>query len=311
MASRGPVFNIQRFSIHDGPGIRTTVFLQGCAMGCFWCHNPEGRGAGPQLLYNPDRCISCGECVKVCPTGAHTLQEGLHLFDRGRCEINGACVAVCASGALELTSKAMSVEEVMQEVDRDQAFYDHSGGGVTLSGGEPSLGGGFALELLRACKERGYRTAIETCGYVPWRALESLIPHLDLVMMDLKAMTPELHEEATGRSNETILENARRLARTSMPILFRTPVVPTVNDSSEEFGKIARFVASLVEERRRAGSDSSPIQLQLLRFHKLASDKYRRLGLDYRAAVIDSPTPETMARLQSVAREAGIDAQCQ
>ena len=212
MRTSGLVFNIQRFSIHDGPGIRTSVFLKGCPLRCFWCHNPEGRHLRPEVRYSPSRCIACGACVEACPNHAHTIHEGVHHFSRSLCHGHGACIEVCYSGALESSGRVMTVDEVMEEVLRDRPFYESSDGGVTLTGGEPSLQDDFTLGILSRCKEKGIHTAIETCGEAPWHALESLLPYTDLVMMDIKAITPEKHLEVTGRTNDRILANARALA---------------------------------------------------------------------------------------------------
>jgi pyruvate formate lyase activating enzyme len=305
----GLIFHIQRFSIHDGPGIRTTVFLKGCAMGCFWCHNPEGRHPFREVLYAADRCIACGECVRVCPTQAHEMREGSHVFLRDRCRTSGHCVDVCCSGALEMNGILMSPEDVVREVLADRRFYENSGGGVTLSGGEPGLHTEFARSILDGCKAAGIHTAIETCGYCSWSALETLLPATDLVMMDVKVMTPESHAEATGNSNDRILANARLLALTGKPLIFRTPVVPTVNDSTEEFRKIVAFIRSLIDLRNTNGCPpGATVSYELLAFHKLASDKYANLGMDYRAAHLHPPSREQMQTLLHIAASAGVDA---
>jgi len=305
--SKDLVFHIQRFSIHDGPGIRTTVFLKGCAMQCFWCHNPEGRHPYRELQYYASRCIACGECVRVCPSNAHELSQGVHTFFRERCTTNGACVDVCCSGALEMNGREMSVEEVLDEILQDKPFYTSSGGGVTLSGGEPGLSAKLSKDILSRCKEEGVATAIETCGYCSAEALKALVPVTDLFMMDLKLMTPERHAEATGNSNERILENARMLARTDRPLIFRTPIVPSVNDVTEEFAGIVGFIRELMALRHAQGSASS-ITYELLAFHKLGSDKYLSLGMEYTASHLEPPTKEVMHGLLAIARDAGVDA---
>jgi pyruvate formate lyase activating enzyme len=304
------VFNIQRFSLHDGPGIRTTVFLKGCTMQCFWCHNPEGQHPAPELRYFPDRCIACGDCVAACPKHAHELKDGVHLFHRDQCNVSGNCVETCFSRALQLEGQRMSVQEVMDEILTDKPFYDSSGGGITLSGGEPSLSHEFAQEILRRCKNSGLHTAIETCGDCTWSSLEALLPFSDLIMMDLKHIDPVRHKEATRQSNERILDNARRLAVTDKPIVFRTPIVPTVNDSAAEIEAIASFIHALLELRKKNGhadGKESTITYEILPFHKLASGKYLSLGLEYKAAAIDPPSKEKLTELAEAARRKGVE----
>ena len=302
MTVSGTVFHIQRFSLHDGPGIRTTVFLQGCALECFWCHNPEGRSARPELRFFPDRCIACGACTGACPSGAHALRDGVHLFSRTLCRGTGACAGACFSGALQMTGRRMTVDEVMREVAADRPFYDSSGGGVTLSGGEPTLHRTFAHALLAVCREAGMHTALQTCGQSPWRALAPLLELADLVMMDIKLLPSDRHRAATGKGNEQILANARRVARAARGVVFRTPVVPGVNDTLEDIGLIAAFVGELAAAR------GTPIRYELMPFHGLARDKYESLGLEYRAAGITPPSPGRMRELLEAARLPGVDA---
>lgn len=309
MSTHNVVFNIQRFSLHDGPGIRTTVFLKGCTMQCFWCHNPEGQHPAPELRYYADRCIACGNCVSACPHHAHELNDGIHTFIRERCELSGRCVATCAPRALELEGRRMTVEEVMAEILADKLFYELSGGGVTLSGGEPALSRDFARDILRQCKEHGLHTAVETCGEAPWDALEELLPFTDLVMMDLKLVDEAKHRAATRQSNGRILENARRLAASSTPVIFRTPIVPSVNDSVEDISAIANFVRELKEQRSRNGGANgatAAVTYEIMPFHRLAAGKYASLGREYPAAAIDPPARSKMAELAEAARRQGI-----
>jgi pyruvate formate lyase activating enzyme len=309
MSETGAVFHIQRFSIHDGPGIRTTVFLKGCSLHCFWCHNPEGRRPSPEIQYFANRCIACGACVTACPNSAHELHDGLHVFHLDRCRVNGACVETCYPQALQLSGRMMTVEQVVEEVLADRAFYESSGGGVTLSGGEPALSGDFARRLLEECKREGLHTALETCGEYPWHFLELLLPVTDLIIMDIKLMSGERHREATGRTNDRILSNARLLAQTGKPMIMRTPIVPGVNDSEEDVRQVASFVRELCELRKTNGTaDIHPIVYELLAFHRLASDKYTSLGLEYEASAIQPPTRERMSVLANVAKGCGINA---
>jgi pyruvate formate lyase activating enzyme len=221
--------------------------------------------------------------------------DGVHSYDRLRCLVCGSCVAQCAAEALEMTGKEMTVEQVMADVRADAAFYTNSGGGITISGGEPLLQGEFTAALLSCCAQEGIHTAIETSAIFHWEDLEYLLAFTDLVMMDIKHMDDNKHRAATGVSNQRILANARKLSQTNKPILFHTPVIPGVNDSPEEIGAIAAFVRSLLELRRWAYPDQpAPISLVLLPFHRLAGDKYRSLNLEYRAGQLEMPSKEKM-----------------
>ncbi len=304
----GLIFDIQRFSVHDGPGIRTTVFLKGCSLRCFWCHNPEGLRMTPEVQFLPNRCIACGACVVACEHGGQHLDEHGRRFTRERCVACGKCVEACVAEALNLAGKWMTAAEVVAEVLRDRVFYEASAGGVTLSGGEPALQPDFAHEILARCKAEGLHTAIETCGNVPWENLERLLPFTDLVMMDLKQMDAEKHRAATGVDNRRVLANARQLAGTRVPLIFRTPVVPGVNDAAADMAAIAAFVAGLVGLRAGTSNGAGPadISWELLSFHRLAADKYRSLGLEYRARDLNPPAKEQLAALAEIARTAGV-----
>lgn len=307
---KGLIFNIQRFSIHDGPGIRTTVFFKGCSLRCFWCHNPEGRLPRPEIQFFPERCIACGECVSICPNHAHRLENNLHLFIRENCQTCGNCVEICPANALELIGRYMTIDEVMGTILRDRVFYDTSNGGVTLSGGEPLLQADFVQALLRRCKKDDLHTAIETSGNYPWSTLEKLLPAIDLIMMDLKLIDPIKHKAACGDSNERILANAQQLSWTNKPIIFRIPVIPTVNDSLEEIGAIVKFVKYLIElriQQYNGKEQAVDIRLEFLPFHRLAGDKYRSLGLEYLAKNLESPSKEQMRELTAIAEIHGVE----
>ncbi len=285
----GTITAIQRFSIHDGPGIRTTVFFKGCSLRCFWCHNPETLRPAPELQFLPGRCITCGACVEVCPTGAGRLVDGRIQHDAALCAACGNCVDVCYAEARVLVGRRVSAADLVREILQDAAFYETSGGGVTLSGGDPVLQGEFAYAVLAGCKAAGVHTALETAGHYPWSLLERLLPVTDLVMLDLKHLDPEKHRAATGATNARVLEAARRLADTGIPLLLRTPVIPGVNDTEADLLALADFVRAL---RRRRGPDAPPIRYELLAFHQMAEEKYHSLGRDYRAAGL-KPLDET------------------
>jgi pyruvate formate lyase activating enzyme len=288
---RGIVTNIQRFSIHDGPGIRTTVFLKGCNLHCFWCHNPETLRREAQLQIFPDRCIGCGECFERCPQGAHVVQDGGRLFLRERCQACGTCVETCYAQALMLVGESKSVDEVVEEVLRDLPFYETSQGGVTLSGGEPLLQPDFSYAILERCRAEGLHTAIETAANFPWERVAAILPVTDLVMMDVKLMDAERHKACTGVPNVRILENALRLGQEAPALIVRTPIVPGINDNAEDVAAIAQFAAQL----------PNLLYYELLPFHPMASGKYDSLDMDYRARELKSPPKEQMDALTEVA----------
>ncbi len=295
----GTITDIQRFSIHDGPGIRTTVFVKGCNQRCFWCHNPETLDPRPQLQLFLDRCIGCGACYERCPQGAHTLVDGEHRFARDLCIACGKCVETCYAKALVLIGEVKTADQVIEVVLRDRTFYETSGGGVTVSGGDPMLQREFTEAILSGCRNEGIHTAIETAANVPWEWLERILTVTDLVMMDIKVMDSERHRAATGVPNERILANARRLSDKGVPLILRTPVVPGVNDDEDSIAAIASFIAEL----------PGPKSYELLRFHAMATHKYDSLGMPYKAAALKPPTSEVMERLTEVARSYGLEVQ--
>jgi len=263
---KGIIFNIQRYSIHDGPGIRTTVFLKGCPLTCFWCQNPESQRLEPEILFDRTRCTSCGQCIVTCPSGSNALTDKVVKIDRNKCTGCGQCVAVCPNQSRRLAGRSATVDEVMEEVLRDRRFYENSGGGITLSGGEPSMQADFALELLRRCKEDRLHTALDTCGYTLRKTMQRLLEYTDLVLYDIKCLDPAKHIRATGKSNELILENAKKMAR-SKEMWIRVPLVPGFNDSEEEVRMILTFIK---EELGLTKTD-------LHRYNPLGEEKYERL----------------------------------
>jgi len=304
----GFVFNIQRFSIHDGPGIRTTVFLKGCPLHCFWCHNPEGLNPRQEIQFFADRCILCGECVVLCEQGAHQIQDGLHIYDRSRCVQCGRCIEACCAGAVEFTAKVMTAEDVLEEVLRDEAFYETSHGGITISGGEPLLQYDFTSHLLVLSKASGLHTALETTLYRKWTDIVPLLPLVDLFLIDLKLLGTDQHRAFTGVSNQRILANARKLAGMDKPVIFHTPVIPNVNDNPDAITAIAQFVHELVQLREGRLFDASDpgISLELLPFHRLAGGKYESLGLNYKARDFAPVPQEKLAALLQTANQCGI-----
>ncbi len=287
----GVVTDIQRFSLNDGPGIRTTVFLKGCNARCAWCHNPETLCMEPELMVRADRCIRCGACVDFDPARAG---EGLPP-DRAALSIGAA--RACFSGALSAAGREMSVDEVMREVEQDIAYYESSGGGVTLSGGECMMQPEFTRQVLRACRERGIQTAIETNLLYGFELLEPLLPVLDLLMADVKLMDRRAHEALVGLGNGQVLENVPLLACAGVPYILRTPVIPGVNDTAEEIGAIARFVAAHAEHL---------LYYELLNFNPLGASKYDGLGRENRYRETRPLDAQTMEALRRAAEAAGI-----
>jgi len=265
----GHVFDIQRYSIHDGPGIRTTVFLKGCPLRCQWCHNPESLEQAAVVSYDASLCIACGRCVAACSREAHTLLHAGHEFDRSRCaqEPCGGCVEACPSQALELRGSVMSVSDVMAKVLRDREFFEYSGGGMTLSGGEPAAQPEFSVHLLARAKAAGLHTVLDTSGYGDREVFERMIPHTDLFLFDIKA-DPDRHEECTGVPLNPIRENLVRLCRSGARVAIRLPLVPGYNVTEAHF----RNVAELYRECPQVES------VNVLPFHRLARSKYSRIG---------------------------------
>lgn len=270
---RGLVTNIQRCSLHDGEGIRTTVFLKGCTLKCFWCHNPENIDPKPQLQYFNNKCIGCGKCEQVCSSGAQIITGGIHLFHRELCISCGKCFEFCPTRALVSCGVQMTIEDIMAEVEKDRPFYESSGGGVTLSGGEPLFQTDFTTELLKELKKAAFHTALDTCGNLPWKNLKDVIPYVDLFLYDIKVWDPLKHKKATGATNHIILDNLLKLGNWGKEIWIRIPVIPQVNNNRQDMEAIASFLQGLKGVKK----------IELLPFHNLAAAKYESLGLANRS----------------------------
>lgn len=291
----GLVFNIQKYSIHDGPGIRTTVFLKGCPLRCQWCHNPESRTAGPELSWSESRCVRCGQCWEVCRQAAAVRPDSAEV-DRQRCIRCGMCVAVCPTGARELVGRQRTVQEVMAEILQDRIFYDESGGGVTLSGGEPLMQPEFAHQLLAMCRAEGLHTALDTCGYGRREDVLALADVTDLFLYDVKILDDDRHRQYTGVSNAVILENLMALCEVRANVWIRVPVVPAFNDDVRDVEATAAWVASLGNIR----------QLYLLPYHALGTNKAERLGLVPPTAPTAGPADDHLEALAERARAYGL-----
>jgi len=281
---QGLVSNIQRYSVNDGPGIRTTVFLKGCPLACKWCHNPESISPERQLMLREDRCIGCGECMLVCGGQAISRDRGRPVTDRRKCLRCGRCTEVCHAEARSLVGREMSTEEVIAEVSKDKVFYAPSGGGVTFSGGEPFLQSEFLLSLLKAAGAGNVHTAVDTSGYASPALLDEASELVDLFLYDIKAIDDTRHRGFTGVSNGLILENLRRLVARQNQVVVRVPIIPAVNDDPAEILKIGVFVASL----------GGIGEIHVLPYHESGVDKYRRLGQEYGMEYAGQPSAESL-----------------
>lgn len=281
----GTIINIQRYCVDDGPGIRTTVFLKGCPLHCAWCHNPESQLSKPEITYDIKKCVSCGNCANVCPNGCHRVDKK-HSFDRDKCIGCGLCAQVCHTHALELHGKKISAQEVFEEVKKDKVFYDTSGGGVTISGGEPLFQSEFTVEILKLCKENGIHTAIETSGFASELQLLDVIKYCDLILFDIKETDDERHKAYTGVSLSKILENLKIINGNKIPFIIRAPIIPTLNDIEIHFNALKAIRDSM---KYCQG-------IQVMPYHKIGAYKYELLGRQYFCKDILEPNSNVVKR---------------
>jgi len=292
------IFNIQRFSIHDGPGIRTTVFFKGCPLRCQWCHNPESIKPLPEIGYHESRCTKCHKCVEVCSTEALSANQNGIMINREKCDGCGKCTEICYSGALELCGRRMKIEEAMAEVIRDLPFYKNSNGGLTVSGGEPLAQANFVADFFARARDEGIHTALDTSGHAEWATLRKVLDYTDLVLYDVKTMNPERHKMLTGVSNDLILANLERTCREGIPVIVRIPMIPNYNIANVEgdVKEIADFLQSLNIVKR----------VDLLPFHRLGKSKYLMLGRKY-IVDIEPPDKEYVERAKKILVSSGIE----
>lgn len=297
------VFDIQKFSIHDGPGIRTVVFLKGCTVNCLWCANPEGKKNKSELMYYPDKCIGCKRCVEVCPTQATKIIHDKMIFDRNLCEGCGKCAEVCYSNARRMSGREYSADELFEEIMKDVAFYRQSGGGVTFSGGEAMLFPEFINEVAARCKENGISVAVETAGNVPWSHFGTILESVDYFLYDLKIMNPEKHRKYCGCLNNNIKSNLEKLSsvksRFNFEIIIRMPIIPGINDDIDEMTKKLEYVCALGNVK----------EVHLLPYHNLGVSKYAALGQAYLFKDLVAPSDEKMKTLCELFASKGIPAQ--
>ncbi len=290
------VSNIQKYSIHDGPGIRSTVFLKGCPLLCAWCHNPETQVFQPEIVWYGEKCIGCISCVKVCPHQALKASRQGIVIDMERCTRCGKCTDVCPTLAMGKLGKEMTVEQVLAEVSKDEIFYQQSQGGVTLSGGEPLSKQEFAVECLKRCKERGYHTTVDTCGFVPESAFDAVLPYVDLFLYDIKHLDDDVHQKYMKAPVAPILSNLRHIVEKSANVWIRVPIVPTINDAPEHIQRIGALMQELGLK-----------EIYLLPYHKMAEAKYHRLHLPYTISHIAEPTAEQMQELAQILSKQGMN----
>ncbi|MEW6652672.1 MAG: glycyl-radical enzyme activating protein [Bacteroidota bacterium] len=294
--TEGIVVDVHRFSLHDGPGIRTTVFLKGCPLKCKWCHNPEAVSYNPQISFNTEKCKDCFECVKACPAGAHQINSNKHILNFALCELHGECVKVCPNEALTIIGIKKSVTDILNIVLRDKEFYKNSGGGITISGGEPMTQFGFMKSILKSAKDNSIHTCIETCGHAPTDKYLEILDLVDIFLFDYKETDSGRHKDLTGASNNLILKNLSALYEAGAEIILRCPLIPGVNDSLEHLMGIARLYISLPYLKG----------IEIMPYHNIGVDKAKRIGSDnnfIRLETTEAEKKEWLQKLKSLGCE--------
>lgn len=297
MSVHGRIFDIKQFAIHDGPGIRTTVFLKGCPLDCWWCHNPESRDSAPELVHYHTKCNSTGECIEACPVGAlEVTTDGINI-DRDRCTLCWECVSACPSGAIQRVGRNVTVDEILEEVEKSVIFFDSSGGGLTVSGGEPLQQPDFVEKLLKRAVTEGIETTLDTTGYASQSVMDSVAQYVDTFLYDVKFIDEALHETYTGVSNEPILDNLRMLVDQGRgdDVVIRRPVITGINDQREHTQALADYLSTLETVAR----------IDLLPFHDV-SEKYERFGKEYRISNRGAPTFDQLTDIKSTLESTGF-----
>jgi pyruvate formate lyase activating enzyme len=290
----GMIFDIKRYAIHDGPGIRTTVFFKGCPLTCSWCHNPEGKSPEPEFMWWEKKCLNCRDCQKKCPNNAISFSDTF-IIEKEKCNLCKTCLDACHTGALELIGKEMTVSDVVKEIEKDIPFYDESQGGVTISGGEPLMQPDFLCNLLKACKTRGITTALDTCGYAPLDVLLTISEYVDLFLYDVKTMDDTVHKKVTGVSNTRILTNLKALVHKN--VIVRFPLIPGVNNDEKDVESLGKFVYSL-------GLHT----IAVLPYHAAGIEKVKRLQSNT-VYMTNPPTAETIQKTKTILQETGLNVQ--
>lgn len=284
------IINIQKFSVHDGDGIRTTIFFKGCMLNCWWCHNPESQSFTPELLYNAERCTGCTRCIEVCPQHGIRMVNGQFLADRTKCDACGTCADACLNNAREVCGRTYTIKELIREIEKDQMFYEESGGGVTLSGGESMLQDPEYMEqLCRQLHRKGFNIAVDTCGFAPWSTYERVLPYVDTFLYDVKLMDPERHKKYIGQDNALILENLKKLSQAGANINLRIPLITPVNTSDQDIQDIISFLKE---------NDIRIVKTNLLPYHNTGNHKYEKLGEEYKGINFERPTDERLEQIR-------------